>query len=183
MTVRARFAGFQLEQEWQALQERKFKMMMDKVSVEVCARTAPGSPGARCRARRAGGELRDQGGRHAVGVPYLVCMRWLCGGGGRSPNCAGYSKGDYVNPVVSKCGHYFCEKCALQRYAKVQRAHVRASVCRRVGPSQPHTAPQDTKCAGCGEQTFGIFNTADKLVCAPPRACPPPVTTPARLPC
>lgn len=49
-------------------------------------------------------------------------------------------RGDFVNPVVTLCGHYFCEQCALQRYAK------------------------DTKCAACGMATNGIFNTAHKLI-------------------
>ncbi|KAK6532809.1 RNA-splicing factor [Arthrobotrys megalospora] len=48
-------------------------------------------------------------------------------------------KGDYKVPIVTKCGHYFCEKCALQRYRKT--------------PS----------CAICGAGTNGIFNTAKNL--------------------
>ena len=45
----------------------------------------------------------------------------------------------YQNPIVTKCGHYFCESCALQRYRK--------------NPS----------CAACGAGTGGVFNTAKKL--------------------
>ncbi|KAE8154131.1 hypothetical protein BDV25DRAFT_148296 [Aspergillus avenaceus] len=45
----------------------------------------------------------------------------------------------YQNPIVTKCGHYFCESCALQRYRK--------------SPS----------CAACGAGTGGVFNTAKKL--------------------
>lgn len=45
----------------------------------------------------------------------------------------------YQNPIVTKCGHYFCEPCALQRYRK--------------NPS----------CAACGAGTGGVFNTAKKL--------------------
>lgn len=45
----------------------------------------------------------------------------------------------YQYPVVTKCGHYFCEPCALQRYRK--------------SPS----------CAACGAGTGGVFNTAKKL--------------------
>ncbi|KAK6505700.1 RNA-splicing factor [Arthrobotrys musiformis] len=48
-------------------------------------------------------------------------------------------KGDYKSPIVTKCGHYFCEKCALLRYRKT--------------PS----------CAICGAGTNGIFNTAKNL--------------------
>jgi RING finger protein 113A len=47
---------------------------------------------------------------------------------------------DFTNPVVTKCGHYFCEQCAIARYAK------------------------DTKCAACNQNTSGIFNTAHKMI-------------------
>ncbi|KAJ5113849.1 Pre-mRNA-splicing factor cwc24 [Penicillium angulare] len=45
----------------------------------------------------------------------------------------------YTHPIITKCGHYFCESCALQRYRK--------------NPS----------CAACGTGTGGVFNTAKKL--------------------
>jgi RING finger protein 113A len=48
-------------------------------------------------------------------------------------------KESYKNPILTKCGHYFCESCALQRYRK--------------NPS----------CAACGAGTGGVFNTAKKL--------------------
>ncbi|GFG20601.1 pre-mRNA-splicing factor cwc24 [Aspergillus udagawae] len=48
-------------------------------------------------------------------------------------------KSSYKNPIITKCGHYFCESCALQRYRK--------------NPS----------CAACGAGTGGVFNVAKKL--------------------
>lgn len=48
-------------------------------------------------------------------------------------------KNSYTNPIITKCGHYFCEACALQRYRK--------------NPS----------CAACGAGTGGVFNVAKKL--------------------
>lgn len=48
-------------------------------------------------------------------------------------------KGDYKNPVVTQCGHYFCGQCALQRYKK--------------HPS----------CKACGQSTLGVFNVARNL--------------------
>ena len=48
-------------------------------------------------------------------------------------------KKSYTNPIVTKCGHYFCEACALQRYRK--------------NPS----------CAACGAGTSGVFNGAKSL--------------------
>ncbi len=48
-------------------------------------------------------------------------------------------KKPYKNPILTKCAHYFCESCALQRYRK--------------NPS----------CAACGAGTGGVFNVAKKL--------------------
>ena len=48
-------------------------------------------------------------------------------------------KKPYTNPIVTKCGHYFCESCSLQRYRK--------------NPS----------CAACGAGTGGVFNVAKRL--------------------
>lgn len=48
-------------------------------------------------------------------------------------------KKPYTNPIVTKCGHYFCEACALQRY--------------RRNPS----------CEACGAGTGGVFNGAKNL--------------------
>jgi RING finger protein 113A len=45
----------------------------------------------------------------------------------------------YTNPIVTKCGHYFSEACALKRYRK------------------------DPSCAACSSGTGGVFNTAKKL--------------------
>ena len=46
----------------------------------------------------------------------------------------------FENPVVTKCQHYFCEKCALERYRK------------------------STRCFVCSNQTSGVFNPAKKLI-------------------
>lgn len=48
-------------------------------------------------------------------------------------------KKSYKNPIVTKCGHYFCESCALQRYRKTPN------------------------CAACGSGTNGVFNGAKNL--------------------
>lgn len=45
----------------------------------------------------------------------------------------------YKNPIITRCGHYFCESCALQRYRK------------------------NPNCAACGAGTSGVFNVAKKL--------------------
>lgn len=48
-------------------------------------------------------------------------------------------KESYKEPVVTKCGHYFCEACALKRYRK------------------------DPTCAACSAGTNGVFNSAKRL--------------------
>lgn len=48
-------------------------------------------------------------------------------------------KNPYTSPIVTKCGHYFCEACALKRYSR--------------SPS----------CAACGAGTGGVFNVARRL--------------------
>ncbi|KAK1255945.1 hypothetical protein MKX07_008204 [Trichoderma sp. CBMAI-0711] len=45
----------------------------------------------------------------------------------------------YKEPIVTRCGHYFCLPCALQRYKK------------------------DPTCAACGSGTNGVFNSASRL--------------------
>lgn len=46
----------------------------------------------------------------------------------------------FTNPVITKCKHYFCEKCALAQYKKTKRCFV------------------------CNEQTMGVFNPAKELI-------------------
>jgi RING finger protein 113A len=48
-------------------------------------------------------------------------------------------KKPYKSPIVTKCGHYFCEACALKRYRK------------------------DPTCAACNGKTQGVFNGAKNL--------------------
>lgn len=46
----------------------------------------------------------------------------------------------FKHPVVTKCKHYFCEKCALAHYRKSKRCYV------------------------CDEQTYGVFNPAKDII-------------------
>ncbi len=46
----------------------------------------------------------------------------------------------YTEPVVTRCGHYYCSACAIKRFAKTP------------------------KCLACGAPTGGIFNRADKIL-------------------
>jgi len=46
----------------------------------------------------------------------------------------------YTDPVITRCGHYFCSSCAIKRFAKTP------------------------KCLACGAPTGGIFNRAEKVL-------------------
>lgn len=46
----------------------------------------------------------------------------------------------FTDPIVTKCGHYFCSACAIKRFSKT------------------------SKCFACGKQTQGIFNSATKVL-------------------
>ncbi|XP_065213297.1 E3 ubiquitin-protein ligase RNF113A [Planococcus citri] len=46
----------------------------------------------------------------------------------------------FTEPVVTKCGHYFCEKCALDNFKK------------------------STRCYICNKQTNGVFTPAKKVI-------------------
>ncbi|GAB0094228.1 RING finger protein 113A [Sergentomyia squamirostris] len=46
----------------------------------------------------------------------------------------------FTDPIMTKCKHYFCEKCALAHYKKTSRCYV------------------------CGVQTNGVFNPATQLI-------------------
>ncbi|KAI1301307.1 putative E3 ubiquitin-protein ligase [Halotydeus destructor] len=50
-----------------------------------------------------------------------------------------FCRESFVKPIVTKCKHYFCEKCALDHYRK------------------------STRCFVCGVQTHGIFNPAKEI--------------------
>lgn len=49
-------------------------------------------------------------------------------------------RNSFTDPVVTKCKHYFCEKCALDQYRK------------------------STRCYICNVQTNGVFNPAKELI-------------------
>lgn len=46
----------------------------------------------------------------------------------------------FKDPVVTRCGHYFCSSCAIARFAKTP------------------------KCYACGAPTGGLFNKAEKIL-------------------
>ncbi|KPI42286.1 Pre-mRNA-splicing factor cwc24 [Cyphellophora attinorum] len=104
--------GWQLDREWEINTKGK----------KLKGRTVASAAG-----RRNGGEAEpnDDGNDDALleSIPF-ACI--IC-------------KESYKSPIVTKCGHYFCEACALKRYRR------------------------DPSCAACGTGTGGVFNVAKKL--------------------
>lgn len=49
-------------------------------------------------------------------------------------------RGRFKDPIVTKCKHYFCERCALEQYKK------------------------STRCFVCSQQTMGVFNPAKEII-------------------
>ncbi|KAK3990860.1 hypothetical protein QBC44DRAFT_324308 [Cladorrhinum sp. PSN332] len=106
-------AGWQLDKEWENVTRGNKNIGGTIVaSADRKRKAADGDEDA----DEAQGELLDN-------IPF-VCL--IC-------------KEDYKSPVVTRCGHYFCEGCALKRYRK------------------------DPGCAVCGVGTGGVFNAAKKL--------------------
>ena len=104
-------AGWEVERDWEAEQKKKEAKRLDEEQ------------------RRARGEtVMPEGGKGSAGekagLPFAC---YICREG-------------FKQPVVTSCKHYFCERCALQRYAKTSR------------------------CAVCGKETQGAFGIARELL-------------------
>lgn len=102
-------AGWKLDKEWEINTKGK------KVSGTVVASAN--------RDSKADDEENEEEAKMLEKIPF-ACI--IC-------------KKPYTQPVITNCGHYFCEKCALQRFRK--------------NPS----------CAACGAGTGGRFNEAKNL--------------------
>ncbi|KAK1995697.1 hypothetical protein LX36DRAFT_659371 [Colletotrichum falcatum] len=103
--------GWQLDKEWESVTKGK--------------RNMGGTVVASADRAKANGDDEDDEEEEAMleNIPF-ACI--IC-------------KEPYRAPVVTRCGHYFCEPCALKRYRK------------------------DPTCAACGSGTNGVFNSASRL--------------------
>lgn len=108
-------AGWQLDKEWETVTKGKKNLQGTTVASASRKKGGDGAP--------AGEE--EEGDEEAMleSIPFAC---FICREG-------------YKDPVVTKCGHYFCEGCALKRYRK------------------------DPSCAACGSGTGGVFNVAKNL--------------------
>ncbi|RYP44450.1 hypothetical protein DL768_009071 [Monosporascus sp. mg162] len=105
--------GWQLDREWEKVTKGK-----KNGSGTVIASANRGGANAR------GTDSPDEADEAALEKIPFACI--IC-------------RSSYKEPIVTRCGHYFCLPCALQRYRK------------------------DPSCAACGAGTGGVFNTAKTL--------------------
>ncbi|KAH7358606.1 hypothetical protein B0T11DRAFT_284813 [Plectosphaerella cucumerina] len=103
-------AGWQLDREWENVS--KGKKNMGGTVVADANRTAKADDDA---------DAEDEALLESIPFVCIIC------------------KESYKSPIVTRCGHYFCEPCALKRYRK------------------------DPTCAACGSGTNGVFNSATRL--------------------
>jgi len=107
--------GWQLDREWEKVTKGK----------KVIGGTVVSSAERKIAAKNGHGDNDADEAEEAMleNIPF-VCL--IC-------------RGPYKAPVVTRCGHYFCEACALKRYRK------------------------DPSCAACSAGTSGVFNAAKRL--------------------
>ncbi|KAK4125093.1 hypothetical protein N657DRAFT_643905 [Parathielavia appendiculata] len=106
--------GWQLDREWENV--TKGKKVLGGTVVASAERKLAGS----------GGGEREEDEEEAAMLENIPFACIICREG-------------YKSPVVTRCGHYFCEACALKRYRR------------------------DPSCAACGAGTNGVFNAAKRL--------------------
>jgi hypothetical protein len=106
-------SGWQMEKEWEAQQARRKQMIAMGVDPD---------------------EEDGEGGGGGDGGAFAVTAKDVM------PFACHLCRGPFVNPVRTQCAHYFCERCAVERY-------------------KSGTAG----CNVCGKNTSGIFNACRKL--------------------
>lgn len=143
-------SGWQMEQEYEENkkkeEERKAREMDTFMNSMMCAggvaTTASGGGGGSKTAQGDddgfGGAGNNEHGRDDVkngiddGIPY-ACH--IC-------------RGPFQNPVVTTCGHYFCESCMQSR----------------IRESDTNSSTTTTTCPICQKDTHGVLNYPQKLV-------------------
>lgn len=106
--------GWQVEKEWEQAQKKKLEKLQRQAEGDDVVSSSCSSSDSE--------ESEDEDG-----LPFacLKCReRWRLN----------------MAPVVTRCGHYFCEKCATEEYKTT------------------------SKCSQCGAETHGILNTANRII-------------------
>ncbi|KAI9850110.1 MAG: RNA-splicing factor [Thelocarpon superellum] len=111
--------GWELDRDWEVGSKGKKEVGSSGHVVASASRSSRGQAGT--AADEEDDEAKEEALLESIPFACIICKK------------------SYTNPIVTKCGHYFCEACALTRYRK--------------SPS----------CAACGAGTGGVFNGAKGL--------------------
>ncbi|KAL8455894.1 hypothetical protein Emag_000268 [Eimeria magna] len=106
--------GWQVDREWEEVQKKK----QERLRRQAEGLDSPSSSGSSSESEESADE---------DGLPF-ACLK-----------CRERWRVD-MRPVVTRCRHYFCEKCAVEEYKS------------------------SSKCSQCGAETLGILNEATKIV-------------------
>lgn len=121
--------GWQLEQEWE--EKRKREQEEKEREMDQFCQDVGGE--ARSSKFRKGGEKEEQP-MDDDGIPFAC---FLC-------------RKAFVDPIVTTCGHYFCQSCILQTLKDNQTSSTSAST--------------SSACPICSKDTMGVFNFPTKLI-------------------
>jgi len=126
-------SGWQMEREWedkQASKRRRMQQMEDSALASMCEST--GVDVRSIRAEREGEE--GEGGEGEEEENFEIEEE------AEFPFACHLCREGFKDPVVTLCGHFFCQQCAIDR------------------------SGANSRCAICDKQTFGVFNKARKLI-------------------
>lgn len=122
--------GWQIEREWQQQQQKKQEKLARLAARRIGRSSSSGEEEER-RSSSSGDDSSssssDDDDSDTEQLPF-ACLK-----------CREKWRED-MNPVVTRCRHYFCEKCAFSHYST------------------------SIKCYVCGVETQGIFNAAHNLI-------------------
>ena len=122
-------SGWQMEREWEDKQAAK-KARIQKLEENALA-AMNSSSGIDVRSVRAAqNETADEVEEENYEIQEEAEFPFACH----------ICREGFKDPVVTLCGHYFCQQCAID------------------------SSKKNTKCVVCDKQTFGIFNKARKLI-------------------
>lgn len=114
--------GWQLDREWETV--AKGRNDLGGTVVSSAAQKSKDKANGKISKAAVDNQARDDDDEKMLEKIPFVCI--IC-------------EKHYRSPVVTRCGHYFCEPCALKRYR------------------------EDPSCKNCGAATGGVFNTATRL--------------------
>ena len=120
--------GWQLEQEWEEKRKRQ-QEEKEKEMDQFCR-----DVGGEARSSKFSKGEEEQQPMEEDGIPFAC---FLC-------------RKAFVDPIVTTCGHYFCQSCILQTLKDNQASSTSAST--------------SSSCPICSKDTMGVFNFPTKLI-------------------